>query len=182
MANDFGYIIPLRLLLTRSPRHLVKTLLGRKSQHTLHRKLLPILLERSSRDTIRRNIRKQLSKFFKSIMFLYRQTDCVHFIIQCVSLLLQFLCFARFIPLLSSILVSLALYLINHKHTVTLAVGSLAKAHPRNRTAITGIAKVNLITRVVWLNSWNYKSNFAFVFKSLGSIVKTSRVNSVNAE
>ena len=87
-------------------------------------------------------------------------------------------CLLILISLFSSVLMSLALYLVNHKHTIALAVGSLAKAHPRNGTTTACIAKMHLVARVVRFNGRHHKSNLAIVIKTECSIVKAGRVDS----
>ena len=71
------------------------------------------------------------------------------------------------IPLFSPLLVSVALYLVNHKHTLSVRVSGLAKAHPRHSPATASLAKMHLVMLVPRLDCRHGQDDFSLVVKPL---------------
>ena len=80
---------------------------------------------------------------------------------------------------LSRILMALRLYLVNDKDLVTIGIGGFTKACPRNSTATSCVAKMDMITLFVRFNGRNYQSNLTFVAKFAGGIVQTGAFNDI---
>ena len=78
--------------------------------------------------------------------------------------------------MLASLLVPLALNFVDEEDLSIFAF-CISEAHPCNRTALAGIAEVDVITMAPRLNRRDGKGDFSFVLQAFGGITETGGVN-----